>query len=147
MYLKSKPLLAAVVMLLFFSMLIRTVPSTATVSSSESLEPHDFRAYGMDCRSCHTSVGVKKSGGMVKPVREICHGCHPLAGLTSHPSDVKPSFPIPADFPLDENGMTTCATCHNPHKAYRNALTGKKTMYLRREIPPKEFCMICHKNQ
>jgi predicted CXXCH cytochrome family protein len=107
-------------------------------------EPHDFRAYGMDCRSCHKSIGIKKSGGLVKPVRAICYGCHALEGLLSHPVDIKPGSPLPVDLPLDEKGMMTCSTCHDPHKSYKNQMTGKKTMYLRREGPPKVFCMACH---
>lgn len=107
-------------------------------------EPHDFRALGLECRTCHKVVGVKTSGGLVKGVSEICYGCHSLSGKLSHPVDVKPSFSLPAGLPLSEDGIMTCATCHDPHKSYRNALTNEKTHYLRREGPKKLFCMSCH---
>jgi predicted CXXCH cytochrome family protein len=139
-----RPLLALLFMFLVAAAFSRSAPSVALLPASEPREPHDFRAYGMDCRSCHKSVGLKTSGNMAKSIREICHGCHSLDGLLSHPVDFKPVKLPPADLPLDEKGMMTCATCHDPHKTYRNATTGKKTMYLRRDGPQKIFCMACH---
>lgn len=131
-----------------FALLFILMPlSEGPASSSGPLnmaEPHDFRAYGMGCRNCHKAVAVKTSGEMVKPVTEICHGCHNLGGRLSHPVDMKPSFDMPAGLPLDGQGLMTCATCHDPHKSYRNIFSGEKTMYLRREGPRKQFCLVCH---
>ncbi len=135
--------LLTVVIVFQFMMLPLSARSAITAPQVKPLEPHDFRAYGMDCRSCHTSLGLK-TGGMVKPVTEICVGCHNIAVYQSHPVDIKPSFAMPAGLPLSEEGMMTCATCHDPHKTYRNVLSGEKTMYLRREGPKKLFCMACH---
>jgi len=132
---------------LFVVQLILMPLSTGKASSSKPadlVEPHDFRAYGMDCRNCHKALSVKTSGALVKPVTEICQSCHNLAGRLSHPVDMKPSFNMPPGLPLDGQGMMTCTTCHDPHKAYRNALSGAKTMYLRREEPRKQFCLVCH---
>lgn len=109
----------------------------------EQREPHDFRSLGMDCRSCHMVVGLRAGGEMRRSVSEICSSCHKLAG-SNHPVDVKPSFALPAGLPLDSKGLMTCATCHDPHRPYLNALTGEKTMYLRRDGPKKVFCMACH---
>jgi len=107
-------------------------------------EPHDFVAHGLECRSCHISVGLLMRGSMQKPIGDICAGCHKLAEQTSHPVGMKPSFPLPAGLPLDEKGIMTCATCHDPHRPYLNALTGEKTLYLRRDGPRKMFCIACH---
>ena len=136
--------LPAFFVVLLALMFIPSAPSYAAVSPSDAREPHDFRAYGMDCRSCHQSIGVIQSGGLVKPVQAICYGCHKLEGASSHPVDFKPAFALPVDLPLDEKGMMTCSTCHDPHKSYKNNLTGKRTMFLRREGPPKAFCKACH---
>jgi hypothetical protein len=84
---------------------------------------------------------------MQKPIKEICAACHKLSMHSSHPVDIKPSFALPADMPLDERGFITCATCHDPHRKYLNALTGEKTLYLRREGTRKKFCLACHGRQ
>ena len=116
----------------------------AHATQSGRLDPHDFRAQGKDCRSCHKSVGAKETGGLTKPAGEICTACHRVPGL-SHPVDMVPTFPIPADLPLDELGKMTCATCHDPHRPHINPLTGQKTKYLRRDGPPRLLCLACHK--
>jgi hypothetical protein len=124
--------------------LLFTPSSVATAPQPETGEPHDFQAYGLHCRDCHKVVGLKESGEMIKPITVICQDCHTVDGMLSHPMNIKPSFRIPTDLPLDTDGMMTCATCHDPHKSYRNSLTGKRTMYLRREGHPKELCNACH---
>ena len=111
---------------------------------SPQLEPHDFVAHGMECRSCHKSVGVQMRGSMQKPISAICTACHRLAEQSSHPVDFIPSFALPAGLPLDERGFMTCATCHDPHRQNLNPLTHEKTMYLRRDGPRKMFCLVCH---
>jgi hypothetical protein len=131
------------VLLVFLLLWITALPARPLAPAPSALEPHDFRAYGMDCRSCHLSLGLRQRGGMVKPVGEICNGCHKLLG-SSHPVDIKPSMTTPADLPLDDRRMMTCATCHDPHGDYVNRRTGKKAMYLRRPEPGKQFCMACH---
>ncbi len=117
--------------------------STEPTQEDGQLGPHDFRALGRDCRSCHKSVGVKSGGGLIKSVGEICSGCHRVPGL-SHPVDIVPTIAIPADLPLDENGKMTCATCHDPHRPYINPMTGQKTRYLRRDGPKRILCLACH---
>lgn len=107
-------------------------------------EPHDFASHGMECRSCHKSVGLQMRGSMQKPIGEICIACHRLAEQSSHPVDFKPSFALPAGLPLDERGFMTCATCHDPHRQYENPLTREKTLYLRRDGSRKMFCLVCH---
>jgi hypothetical protein len=111
------------------------------------VEPHDFAAQGLECRSCHKAVVLLRRGSMQKTIREMCNACHRLAMHSSHPVDIKPSFALPADMPLDEQGLMTCATCHDPHRQYLNALTGEKTLYLRRDGSRKKFCLVCHSKQ
>ena len=141
----NKPGLGIAIIVLLTAVFGLYAPSRAAIQPIEKpREAHDYRAYGLDCRSCHKSVGLKSSGGTVKPIREICGDCHKLEGMLSHPVDIKPTFTFPPDLPLDENGMMTCATCHNPHRAQMSMFTGKKTKYLRREGSKKEFCIACH---
>lgn len=113
------------------------------VAAKARLEPHDFSGQGMNCTSCHEYVTVKSRGVMKKPVGEICLGCHKLPGH-SHPVDLEPAMSIPQDMPLDNNGLLTCATCHDPHMPSVDRITGKKTLYLRRSGPNRMFCMSCH---
>lgn len=115
--------------------------------SPQQVEPHDFAAHGMECRSCHKAVVLQRRGSMQKTIGEICIACHRHARQSSHPVDIKPSFALPADMPLDERGFMTCATCHDPHRQYLNALTGEKTLYLRRDGSRKKFCLVCHSKQ
>lgn len=142
MHLPTNRAIALVLVILFFGV-VQARTQAGVAKESPSAEPHDFQSYGMDCRTCHISVGLKTSGNMQKPIGDICGGCHKLGGKT-HPVDIKPSFSIPPGLPLDEHGMLTCATCHDPHRPRLNALTGQKTMYLRRDGPKKLFCITCH---
>ncbi len=129
----------------FLAAYIAVPLNSGALAPYEKSEPHDFRGHGLDCKSCHATLGLKKRGIMRKPVLEICTGCHALATHT-HPFDIKPALEVPADLPLDMNGMITCATCHDPHGIYKDALTGKKTRYLRRAGPGRIFCASCHRN-
>lgn len=119
----------------------------ASEPRSPQVEPHDFANKGMECRSCHKAVVLQRRGSMQKTIGEMCTACHRHAGQSSHPVDMKPSFALPADMPLDERGLMTCATCHDPHRRYLNALTGEKPLYLRRDGPRKKFCLACHSRQ
>lgn len=123
--------------------LIFGIISSPLWSQSSGTEPHDFRSHGMTCRTCHKEVGIKASGALQKPVGDICAECHKMGGR-SHPVDIKPSFAMPAGLPLDEQGYMTCATCHDPHRPYLNAVTGARSMYLRRDGPRKFLCLTCH---
>lgn len=131
---------SAVVALIIFAALFG--PAICQVPAVQ-LEPHDFRGYGMDCRACHEEPGIRKAGRLTKPVGAICLGCHPFLGR-SHPVDIVPSFKLPQGFPLDDNKRMTCATCHDPHRSYRNPVSGGRSHYLRRTESKKEFCMLCH---
>lgn len=133
---------------LAFALLCVLVYSSARAAADKPAalrEPHDFRSHGMTCRSCHVSVTITTRGAMQKPVGEICSGCHKNTNL-AHPVDMKPSFALPAGLPLDERGMMTCATCHDPHRPALDAFTGKKTLFLRRDGSKKAFCQTCHKD-
>jgi len=49
---------------------------------------------------------------------------------------MKPSMPLPAEFPLDNTGRVTCATCHKTH--------GKNPGLLNRTETGEGFCLTCH---
>jgi predicted CXXCH cytochrome family protein len=138
------PVKIALTFLLLYGLVISTT-NAAGAAPDKPHEPHDFRAYGMNCRTCHLQVTMKTRGTMVKPVGEICAGCHKNTGL-AHPVDMKPSFALPAGLPLDDRGMMTCATCHDPHRSAYDAFTGNKTLYLRRDGSKKSLCQTCHRN-
>lgn len=128
---------------LFLAFFFASAPSGLSAQQQRRLEPHDFRGHGLDCRSCHMAVSIKKDGALRKPVSEICAGCHRLPHQ-SHPVDIVPTLQVPPDLPLDSQGRLTCATCHDPHRPYLNPLTGSRTMYLRRDGPNRELCLACH---
>lgn len=93
---------------------------------------HDFEG---KCALCHLTL----SGGkrvFVKEIDFLCTDCHTDLGL-SHPSGMKPSMLLPAEFPLDWTGKMTCATCHEVH--------GGNEALLRGETRGRAFCYACHK--
>jgi predicted CXXCH cytochrome family protein len=93
-----------------------------------------------DCTICHGSHGMasKIPGGLlVKPVPELCAGCHPArVGSNEHPIGMVPSMQIPQELPLDDQGQVTCITCHAPH--------GKEGYPDMLRKPPAEICQSCH---
>ena len=99
----------------------------------------DGHRFAGQCGRCHLNEpkdGLKPL--FVKDIDALCRECHPQQeeGL-SHPSAIKPSFPLPRDMQLDWAGKMTCATCHNIH--------GKGKYLLASEKNGKAFCVSCHK--
>ncbi len=95
---------------------------------------HNFEG---KCSLCHlTSSGGKRI--FVKEIDFLCKDCHRDLGL-SHPSGMKPSMPLPAQFPLDWAGRMTCATCHDVH--------GNSEALLRGQERGRVFCYACHKGE
>lgn len=140
---RSMPPVLLLVMLLFLSGQTRS----SEAPLPERNNPHAFLLrHNMACKDCHASIGIKKRGSMRKPVGEICARCHKLPGH-SHVVEIQPAFVVPPDLPLDENGLLTCATCHDPHRAYVNPVSGERTMYLRRDGTRKQFCAVCHEHK
>lgn len=99
------------------------------------------------CEQCHD--------GLLNDSREVWDKT-----LFRHPVDIKPKMEIPAFFPLSEDGMMRCVTCHSPHgttsledaKSVRNS---KQVVDLIRHHPEDQLftrltrddsalCIACH---
>jgi nitrate/TMAO reductase-like tetraheme cytochrome c subunit len=135
----------------------------------ERREVHPLSAVDTQCNKCHE---VHKTDGAeasyivfredsVQLLSNKCLGCHPMTS-SGHPNMVKPSIPIPKDFPLSHQNELTCISCHNPHfQRYSNrswlprTYLGKaadiirrkkqfNTYFLRRNNAKKELCLACH---
>ncbi len=93
-----------------------------------------------DCTICHGGHGMTDTVPgrlLVKPVPELCTGCHPQrVGTNEHPIGMKPSMEIPQELSLDGQGQVTCITCHSPH--------GKEGHPDMLRKPPAEICQACH---
>jgi len=73
-----------------------------------------------------------------------CVLCHAIDEPTfSHPTDVRPTFAIPADLPL-ENGRLTCITCHRDDSASHAVSRDVHDGFLRGATPGHVFCAQCH---
>jgi predicted CXXCH cytochrome family protein len=91
-----------------------------------------------DCELCHLPHKKGEKVLLKKPVEQLCLECHPdRKGPHEHTVDVKPSFSIPKELPLTEEGLISCITCHAPHGEgnYRSML----------RVKPEELCSYCHK--
>ena len=86
---------------------------------------------------------------------EMCLSCHDgsiqdsrgrVCNDPGHRVGIKPSdkVNIPANFPLDENGLLQCSTCHTPHAVPpRNGRL--VTTFLRADNANSSLCRECHK--
>ena len=102
----------------------------------KSAGTHNFQG---QCSKCHLTEPKPGTAALfVKDIDALCLGCHKSAGADlSHPSGIKPSFPLPADMKLDWAGKMTCVTCHGVHGAGKYLLIGG--------VSGKAFCIRCHK--
>ena len=94
---------------------------------------------GRDCGGCHvTSGGVApaRAGVLLASQERLCGTCHPRALKASHPTGVRPSMPVGADYPVDWKGEVTCSSCHDIHGTTHGRLRGNKRR--------KAFCLDCH---
>jgi predicted CXXCH cytochrome family protein len=84
----------------------------------------------------------------------LCYSCHDgtITAMgasffdkdgSTHPIDVKPSprVQVPKEFPLDDEGRMTCASCHDPHNK-----KGAIKDYLRLPADDGSLCVACHIN-
>ncbi|MDZ4164846.1 MAG: cytochrome c3 family protein [Smithellaceae bacterium] len=121
----------------FWTALLFSAASLFFLSLAGSLE--GVHRFDGKCSQCH--LNQPKKGEKLLFVREIdklCLECHKQVGaVLSHPSGLKPSFPLPAEFPLDWSGKMTCVTCHEVHGKRKNLLVSEKT--------GKAFCITCHR--
>lgn len=92
-----------------------------------------------ECSRCHLNTPKKGEKLLfVSDIDKLCSECHKqVVAALSHPSGLKPSFPLPPEFRLDWSGKMTCVTCHEIHGSKKNLLAGEKT--------GKAFCMSCHR--
>jgi predicted CXXCH cytochrome family protein len=86
---------------------------------------------------------------------EMCLSCHDgsirdsrdrVCNDPGHRVGIKPSdkVSIPGNFPLDENGLLQCSTCHTPHAV--PARGGKMVItFLRGDNANSSLCRECHK--
>jgi len=121
----------------FWTALLFSAVSLIFLSFAGSIERvHRFDG---ECNRCHLNLPKKGEKMLfVRDIDKLCIECHKQAGAAlSHPSGVKPSFPLPAEFQLDWSGKMTCVTCHEVHGNKKNLLISGKT--------GKAFCMGCHK--
>lgn len=94
---------------------------------------------GQPCAGCHLpgeAVTAESASLLVASQEKLCAGCHPKAVQVSHPSGVRPSGPVPAQYPLDWKGDMTCSTCHEVH--------GSTPGLMRGGLRGKQFCQACH---
>ncbi len=85
---------------------------------------------------------------------EMCFTCHDGSVVDSrarvyndkHHNTDKPPPPhmkIPDIFPLDENGVMQCATCHTAH-GVPSEMGIEKTIFIRASNNNSEMCIMCH---
>lgn len=94
---------------------------------------------GQPCSDCHLAgdgVTPENARLLVASQEKLCVGCHPKSVQASHPTGIRPSGSIPAQYPLDWKGDLTCSTCHNVHGADRGHMRGAAR--------GKDFCLSCH---
>lgn len=70
-----------------------------------------------------------------------CASCHALNHDRSHPTDITPTFAIPAGYPL-EYGKVTCLTCHQDTIAAHQRATETNGYMLRADATI--LCFACH---
>ncbi len=86
---------------------------------------------------------------------EMCLSCHDgsirdsrdrVCNDPGHRVGIKPSdkVSIPSNFPLDENGLLQCSTCHTPHAVPARG-TKLVTTFLRGDNSNSGLCRECHK--
>lgn len=108
-------------------------------AASSPSNPHDFSG---QCETCHLQKPLNPGEVLIfnYDIDYLCNHCHEIPGLNSHPSQIIPTMPMPAGFPLDWQGRMTCATCHDPHLDE----WGINPQLLRGEVTGRSFCALCH---
>jgi len=102
-----------------------------------ALQERHFDAACQQCHAAGNDVVPENAGELVAPQEELCARCHEGAIEASHPSGFTPRRQLPPEFPLDNRGMVTCSTCHDPH--------GDKPGRLRVAKIGRDLCLSCHR--
>jgi predicted CXXCH cytochrome family protein len=77
------------------------------------------------CGTCHDAHASEYTGVTIKPMLELCYGCHKNTEAKLKSSKTK-------HLPVEEG---KCTGCHSPHE------TKLKNLLLNR---PQELCLSCH---
>jgi predicted CXXCH cytochrome family protein len=108
-------------------------PAIVTGESHSDFELPEIKK---KCTLCHISSRLEEETRLIRPVSELCAGCHPDRITSSeHSVDVIPSMFV-EELPLSPEGKITCVTCHDPHRNLYGTMLRIKTEIL---------CQICHK--
>lgn len=109
--------------------------------------PHKDIQSGKGCLFCHErqpdmKMDTRETVSFVASMRLICLRCH---DRFPHPAEkehlVMPTMDVPKNLPLDDAGMITCITCHNPHIGGATGNTGADR---RLRMPGDKLCDACH---
>lgn len=121
---------------------VSAVLSVGVVFAAYGLVKGPHRFSRTDCRMCHADAD--KDAGRLKPIlSSTCEKCHrDIRQNQSHPVDIPPEVPIPADMPLMD-GKLTCVTCHFVHPSSLRHRPFSKFL-LRRPGRGVMFCSACH---
>jgi len=95
----------------------------------------------LKCSRCHQFDAPSQTNSqlLVASQQQICLTCHSGLEFSSHPVDFHTLKDMPPDFPLANNDVFACSTCHEIHSP---ELHGKI-----RANPDLDFCALCHDGQ
>jgi len=95
-----------------------------------------------ECVLCH--MDAKNDPDNIRPsMANACFNCHrEVTEVMSHPTNIYPNIPVPADMPLTD-GKLTCLTCHYVHPKKEKQPT-ERHYFLRRLVRESHFCRVCH---
>jgi len=70
---------------------------------------------------------------------ENCGSCHQFPATRTHVVGVRPTFDVPAEYPLGPNREVTCLTCHEVKAGVANG-----AYLVRGGLQGEAFCRSCH---
>ncbi len=139
-----------------------------TAASPAFAEDPGSPSSSKECAGCHVRwvqtffSGGTRSDYMTRPApgaeadEKMCFSCHDgsmedsrarmLRGEGHEVGKPPPAgMQLPEDFPLDEAGKLTCATCHTPHEISRKQVEEEgETFFMRSSIRGSAMCRQCH---
>lgn len=93
-----------------------------------------------ECNQCHNPHTSPHSKLLNQTVSETCFNCHSEDQAKKHPFDVVPSEKIALQADLTYEGLVTCVSCHNPHKA-------KFPFLMKETLEGQKACSQCHQKE
>ncbi len=147
--------------------LAAAAPATPPAPAASAKVQEGPKGHPAGCSSCHVAHDAQgqrlwpyapnvktEKGTQLSIGSALCYSCHDgtITAMgasffdkdgSTHPIDVKPSprCQIPKEFPLDDQGKITCASCHDPHNK-----KGAIKDYLRMPADDGSLCVACHVN-